>query len=121
MSLPTGICTMIEIKAVIRPARLEPLRVALRQLPEFPGMSVVRVDGCSATWVERSEPYTIKRDLLDYTPKVMVMIVAPEEAVEKICATIHASAHTGRTGDGLLWTTRIDSFMRLTSGSEAAE
>jgi nitrogen regulatory protein P-II 1 len=106
---------MFEIKAVIRPTRLEQLRVALRQLPEFPGMSVARVEGCSAAWIERSEPHTIKRDLLDYTPKVMVVIVAPDEAVETICATIHNVAHTGRTGDGLIWTNRVDSFIRITA------
>lgn len=106
---------MIEIKAVVRPARLEALRLALRQLPQFPGMSVAKVDGCSAVWVEQSEPQTIKRDLLDYTPKVMVVIVAPEEAVEAICATIHHAAHTGRIGDGLIWTSRVDSFIRITT------
>jgi nitrogen regulatory protein P-II 1 len=112
---------MFEIKAIVRPARLEPLRLALRKLPEFPGMSVVRVDGCSATWVEQSVPPNIKRDLLDYTPKVMVAIVAPEAAVDRICATIHHVAHTGLVGDGLIWTTKVEGFIRITAaGSEVA-
>jgi nitrogen regulatory protein P-II 1 len=60
---------VIEIKAIIRPARLEPLRAILRQMPEFPGMSVVKVEGCSAVTTEHDEPFTIKRELLDYTPR----------------------------------------------------
>lgn len=106
---------MIEIKAVIRPARLDILRTALRQMPEFPGMSVMKIDGCSAAWVEQSEPGSIKRDLLDYTPKVMVVMVAPEDAVERLCAIIHQVAHSGRVGDGLIWTTRVETFQRITS------
>ncbi|WP_232280994.1 P-II family nitrogen regulator [Novosphingobium nitrogenifigens] len=106
---------MIEIRAVIRPARLDPLRAALRQIPEFPGMSVIKIDGCSALWVEQSEPGGIKRDLLDYTPKAMVTIVAPESAVEVLIATIHRIAHTGRMGDGLIWTCRVENFIRITT------
>lgn len=109
---------MQEIKAIIRPARLDPLRAALRLLPEFPGMSVARVDGCSATWVEQSEPVGIKRDLLDYTPKVMVMIVAEDAAVDLLCATIHRIGHTGRVGDGLIWTTPVGQFIRITTPSD---
>jgi nitrogen regulatory protein P-II 1 len=108
---------MIEIKAVIRPARLDILRAALRQLPQFPGMSVVRVDGCSAPWVEQSEPAGIRRDLLDYTPKVMVMMVAQDDSVDLLCDTIHRVAHTGRVGDGLIWTTPVGRFMRITAAS----
>ncbi|HWU03417.1 MAG TPA: P-II family nitrogen regulator [Novosphingobium sp.] len=106
---------MIEIRAVIRPARLEPLRVALRQMPQFPGMSVIRTEGCSALWVEQAEPATIKRDLLDYTPKVMVVMVADETAAEALCDIIHRIAHTGRMGDGLIWTTRVERFIRITA------
>ena len=109
---------MIEIKAVIRPAKLEPLRQALREMPEFPGMSVARVDGCSATWVEQSEPVGIKRDLLDYTPKVMVVIVAENAAVDLLCATIHRIGHTSRVGDGLIWTTPVEQFIRITTPSD---
>lgn len=107
--------SMIEIKAVIRPARLDPLRAALRQLPEFPGMSVAKIDGCSAAWVEQGEPGGIKRDLLDYTPKAMVTIVAPETSVAMLIETIHRIAHSGRIGDGLIWTCRVTNFLRITS------
>ena len=108
---------MIEIKAVIRPARLDILRAALRQLPQFPGMSVIRIDGCSAPWVEQAEPAGIKRDLLDYTPKVMVVMVAQEDSVDVLCDTIYRVAHTGRVGDGLIWTTPVGRFVRITAPS----
>jgi nitrogen regulatory protein P-II 1 len=49
-------------------------------------------------WVEQSEPAGIRRDLLDYTPKVMVMMVAQDDSVDLLCDTIHRVAHTGRWG-----------------------
>jgi nitrogen regulatory protein P-II 1 len=112
--------SMIEIKAVIRPAKLELLRLALRELPEFPGMSVVKVEGCSAKSKDHAQSMTIKQDLLDYSPKVMVIIVAPEDAAEPICATIREHAFTGRIGDGLVWTTPIDQAWRIAAGLGAA-
>ena len=39
---------MKEIKAVIRPNKLAALRDALVALPGFPGMTVTKVEGCSA-------------------------------------------------------------------------
>jgi nitrogen regulatory protein P-II 1 len=39
---------MKEIKAVIRPNKLSALRDALIMLPGFPGMTVSKVEGCSA-------------------------------------------------------------------------
>ena len=40
---------MKEIKAVIRPNKLAILRDALVALPGFPGMTVSKVEGCSAS------------------------------------------------------------------------
>ena len=37
---------MMEVKAVIRPNKLAALRVALLEMPEFPGMTVTKVEGC---------------------------------------------------------------------------
>ena len=39
---------MKEIKAIIRPNKLSALRDALVALPGFPGMTVTKVEGCSA-------------------------------------------------------------------------
>lgn len=39
---------MMEVKAVIRPHKLPLLRAALMDTPGFPGMTVAKVEGCSA-------------------------------------------------------------------------
>jgi len=98
---------MKEIKAVIRPNKLSALRDALVSLPGFPGMTVTRVEGCSAPsrHVTRN---TIKEELTDYTAKVRIEIVAPDDVAEAIFQRITEVAQTGHYGDGLVWITELE-------------
>ncbi|MBN9143140.1 MULTISPECIES: P-II family nitrogen regulator [unclassified Novosphingobium] len=109
---------MIEIRAVVRPSRLEMLRVALRQLPEFPGMTVARVEGCSGTGKLGNYPWTIKQELVDFTPKSMIHIVVDEANAKPIYDTIHQITRTARQGDGLIWTMRVEQCLFIAAEPE---
>ena len=97
---------MKEIKAIIRPAKLPALREKLRSLPGFPGMTVSKVEGCSAPSVH--SPSNLKEELTDYTPKIRIEIVAPDEVCDSIVDTIVQNAQIGQVGDGLVWVTDIE-------------
>ena len=99
---------MKEIKAVIRPTKLPALREALRSLPGFPGMTISKVEGLSAP--ERIGPCkgSTRHALTDYTAKVRIEIVSPDELTDTIVERIVAAASTGQIGDGLVWITPID-------------
>lgn len=97
---------MKEIKAVIRPNKLTTLREALRGIPGFPGMTVIKAEGCSAP-ARHGPSHSIKDELTDYTPKVRIEIVAPDEVVQPIVDCIVGVASTGHIGDGLVWVTEI--------------
>ena len=98
---------MKEIKAVIRPNKLAILRDALVALPGFPGMTVSKVEGCSASsrHVARQK---IKDELTDYSPKVRLEIIAPDEVAEAIFQRVTEIAQTGHYGDGLVWITDVE-------------
>ena len=98
---------MKEIKAIIRPNKLAVLRDALMAMPGFPGMTVTKVEGCSAPsrHVARQK---IKDELTDYSPKVRIDIVAPDEVAEAIFQRITEIAQTGHYGDGLVWITEVE-------------
>lgn len=100
--------TMIEIRAVVRPSRLDPLRAALKKLPGFPGMTVAKVEGCSGNTRHPGEAGTIKQELLDFSPKVMIHIVAEEAAAQTIYDAIITATRTSRHGDGLVWMLRVE-------------
>ena len=98
---------MKEIKAIIRPNKLPSLRDALITLPGFPGMTVAKVEGCSAPsrHVVRQR---IRDELTDYSPKVRIEIVAPDDVAEAIFQRITDIAQTGHYGDGLVWVTDVE-------------
>ena len=98
---------MKEIKAIIRPNKLAVLRDALVALPGFPGMTVSKVEGCSAPSRHVSRQ-RIKDELTDYSPKVRIEIVVPDEAAEAIFQRITEIAQTGHYGDGLVWITDVE-------------
>ncbi len=98
---------MKEIKAVIRPNKLTALREALIVLPEFPGMTVSRVEGCSAP-SRHVTHHSIKEELTDFSPKIRIEIIAPDEAVPAIYGAISKVAQTGHFGDGLVWVCDVE-------------
>ncbi|MCU0805401.1 MAG: P-II family nitrogen regulator [Burkholderiales bacterium] len=103
---------MKHIHAIIQPFRLAKVRDALRGLPGFPGMTVQRIQGFSQ--IDGAElPRDIKGELTDYSPGIRLGIIAPDDLVPEIVRRIHAGAHTGQKGDGILWVTPVESFMRL--------
>jgi nitrogen regulatory protein P-II 1 len=103
---------MKEIKAVIQPAKLQQIRDALDALPGFPGMTVSKTEGCSPH-ENRPFPHSVKEELTDFSPKVRIEIVAPDETAPEIVALIRKLAHTGRPGDGVVWVTTVDEFHRI--------
>ena len=98
---------MKEIKAVIRPNKLAALRNALVALPDFPGMTVLKGEGCSAPG-RHIHGNSIKDELTDYTPKVRIEIIADDAVAEIIFQRIKDVAKTGDYGDGLVWMTEVE-------------
>jgi nitrogen regulatory protein P-II 1 len=103
---------MKEIKAVIRPQRLARLREAVRRIPDFPGMTITKAEG-SGYHPEKVADHSIKSELTDYSAKVRIEIVSPDDMVGRLVAIIHEATHTGRAGDGVVWVTPVESFERL--------
>lgn len=102
---------MKEIKAVIQPGRLSKIRSALRNIKGFPGMTVSKVEGCG----HHLQPpgSGVREELTDYSPKVFVTLVVPDELVEGILQVIVEVSHTGNVGDGIVWVTPVNRMIRL--------
>ena len=110
---------MKEIKAIIQPHRLPKVRAAFRHIKAFPGMTVTRVEGAGAN--DRREIRNIKDELTDYTPKVRLEILCPNELVEGILQVLVEVGHTGNRGDGLVWVTGVERMIRLTEQIEVVD
>lgn len=102
---------MKEIKAIVQPHRLPKIRSALRNIKNFPGMTVTKVDGCGHHVAKPTQG--IREQLTDYSPKIKIEIVAPDELVEGLLQVLVEVGHTGQVGDGIVWVTQADRMIRL--------
>lgn len=107
---------MMEIRAIVRPSRLAELRQALHDIPNFPGLTLMKAEGFTAPAAVGKR--TVRDELIDYTPKIMVAVLADEDMVEEIRRTIIDTCSTGQIGDGLVWTVPIATMHRIRNGSD---
>lgn len=106
---------MKEIRAIVRPHRLDRLRETLREIPNFPGVTVFKAEGFTAPAAVARR--TVREELTDFSPKLMVCVLADDSMVETIRQAIIASCSTGQIGDGIVWTVDIDAPTRIRDGS----
>ncbi|MHA6622428.1 P-II family nitrogen regulator [Pseudonocardia sp. DLS-67] len=110
---------MILMTAIIKPFALADVRAALEQLGVL-GMTVSEVQGYGRqkghTEIYRGAEYTV-----DFVPKVRVEVVVDDDAAEKVVAAVVDAARTGKIGDGKVWTTRVDTIVRVRTGERGTD
>ena len=106
---------MKEIRAIVRPHRLDRLREALRAIPNFPGVTVFKAEGFTAPAAVAKR--TVKDELTDFTPKLMVCVLCEDGMANTIRQTIIDSCGTGQIGDGIVWTVDIHEPTRIRDGT----
>lgn len=106
------------IVAVIQPFRLSRVTHALEEIPGFPGMTVTdaRGFGREKSMREEGAPHRVIEDFVEYISKTRIEIVARDEMVESIAATIAREARTGNKGDGKVFIWSVESAMRIQTG-----
>ena len=102
---------MKEIRAIVRPSRLDRLRDALRAIPNFPGVTIFKAEGFTAP--AAIDKRTVKEELTDFTGKLMVCVLADDAMVDVIREAIIEACSTGSIGDGLVWTMDIATIHRI--------
>ena len=106
---------MKEIRAVVRPARVPQLQEALRAVPGFPGLTIVRAEGFSAPSAVEHE--TLREDLAEFSQKAMLSVLAEDADVPRIRDAIVAACSTGQIGDGLVWVAEVGEAHRIRDGA----
>ena len=110
--------SMKEIRAIVRPSRLERLRTELRAIPNFPGVTIFKAEGFTAP--AAVDKRSVKEELTDFSDKLMVCVLADDSMVETIREAIVRACHTGQIGDGIVWTLDIAEMHRIRDGGSMA-
>ena len=110
---------MKKIEAIIRPFKLEDVKVALVNAG-IVGMTVseVRGFGRQKGQVER---YRGSEFTVEFLQKLKVEVVVEDEKVNSVIDAIAEAAKTGEIGDGKIFITSIDSVVRIRTGDKDEE
>lgn len=106
---------MKEIKAIIRPHRLDAVLHALHAHPELPGVTVSHVRGFGRT-VGRSDSQDAP---VQYGTTEMVKLecALDDEEVNTVIQLIQRAAHTGHVGDGKIFVYALERAARIRTGA----
>jgi nitrogen regulatory protein PII len=106
---------MKEIKAILQPFKVGAVVDAVEVLPGVGGITAMDVRGFGH---QRGASGVEQRALgsLNYTDKVMLLIVVADDRVEEVLATIERHARTGNVGDGKVFVSPVDDALRVSTG-----
>ena len=105
---------MKKIEAIIRPFKLEDVKLALVNAG-IVGMTVseVRGFGRQKGQVER---YRGSEFTVEFLQKLKLEVVVDDDRVETVVTAIQNAARTGEIGDGKIFISTIDSVIRIRTG-----
>ncbi len=103
-----------KIEAIIREDRMNDVKEALRKIGII-GMNISEVRGHGRqggiTLAGRTGTYQV-----DLLPRVQFNIVLSDHNVEKTIETIQQAAHSGNTGDGIIFIYPVEEVIRIRTG-----
>ena len=107
------------ITAILKPFKLDDVKDAL-QAAGVTGMTVSEASGFGRqrghTEVYRGAEYTV-----DLVPKVRLEVLVDDNDAAAIVDVIVKAASTGSIGDGKVWTTTVDSIVRVRTGERGTD
>lgn len=107
------------ITAIIKPFTLDQVKEAIEQLGVL-GLTVSEVQGYGRqkghTEVYRGAEYSV-----DFVARVRVDLVVEDGVADKVIDVIVRAARTGKIGDGKVWSTPVDTIIRVRTGERGTD
>lgn len=106
---------MKEIKAVLQPFKVAAVTDALQAIPGVGGITALDARGFG----HQRGAYGLEtpaKGAVNYTEKVLLILVVHDEAVERVLSVIRDQAHTGNFGDGKVFVTTVADALRIRTG-----
>lgn len=107
------------ITAIIKPFKVDDVKAALQAFG-INGMTVSEASGFGRqrghTEVYRGAEYTV-----DLIPKIRLEILVDDKEADGAIETIVKAASTGSIGDGKVWSTPVDTVVRVRTGERGPD
>lgn len=105
--------------AIIKPFKLDDVREALHQIG-INGMTVEEVKGYGRQ-KGHTELYRGAEYIVEFQPKVKIMIAISDDLVEPAIEAICKTAATGKIGDGKIFVAPLEQSIRIRTGETGEE
>ncbi|MBI3541263.1 MAG: P-II family nitrogen regulator [Deltaproteobacteria bacterium] len=105
---------MKKIEAIIKPFKLDEVKEALQKIG-VQGMTVVEVKGFGRQ-KGHTELYRGAEYIVDFLPKVMIVVVVDDGQAQLAIETIVKAAKTGKIGDGKIFVSSLEEVVRIRTG-----
>ena len=107
------------ITAVIKPFKLDEVRIALSEVG-VQGMTVTEVKGFGRQ-KGHTELYRGAEYVVDFLPKVKLELAVASDMVDKVDDAITRAAQTGKIGDGKIFIQPLEQIVRIRTGETGVD
>ena len=107
------------VTAIIKPFKLDEVREALAAVG-VQGITVTEVKGFGRQ-KGHTELYRGAEYVVDFLPKVKVVVAIRDDMLDQVIGTIEKSASTGKIGDGKIFVVEIEQVIRIRTGETGEE
>lgn len=107
---------MKRIQAIIRPFKLEEVKIALVNAGVI-GVTISEVRGFGRQ-KGQTERYRGSEYTVEFLGKVKIIVVVEDERADMVAETIMAAARTGEIGDGKIFISPVSEVVRIRTGEK---
>ena len=109
---------MKKIEAIIKPFKLDEVKEALQEIG-IQGLTVIEAKGFGRQ-KGHTELYRGAEYVVDFLPKVMIIVVVEDTMAERVIEAIIGVARTDRIGDGKIFVSTIEEAIRIRTGEKGS-
>lgn len=106
-----------KIEAIIRPNKLDELEKALADVG-VSGITISQVLGWGRHKGSTTEIYRGREFKTRLLNKIKIETIVPEQDSQRVKDLIMKIAGTGNIGDGVIWITPVEEFVRIRTGEQ---
>jgi nitrogen regulatory protein P-II 1 len=107
------------VTAVIKPHKLDDVKDALKS-SGIQGITVTEVKGFGRQG-GHTETYRGAEYVVDFVPKVRIEVLVDDGDADNVIEVIVKAAQTGQIGDGKVWSTPVETVVRVRTGERGPD
>ncbi len=107
------------VTAIIKPFKLEEVKENLRAAGML-GLTVSEVSGYGRQG-GKTETFRGSEYKMEFVPKVKIEVLCDKGDLNKVIDLIASSAHTGKVGDGKIWSYELNTLMRIRTNEQGVD